>query len=291
MKLLSFEFSGRTRVGALLSGEGAGTVVDLTALRPAWGDDMRAVLAWAIDNPEGLRALVQQGDRVPFDQVRLLAPVLAPGKIIGVAMNYHSFMEAARRSGLPLPPTPIWFTRPLSGLVGTGAAMIAPRTSAALDYEGELAIVIGKRCHGATAATARQFIGGYTIANDVTVRDWAARSPMLGKLFDTHAPLGPWIVTADEIAHPQALALRTWVNGELRQSSTTAEMILDCDALVAEVSTICTLEPGDIIITGTPDGCGLLFDPPRFLKPGDVVRIEIEGIGVLENSVIAQDAA
>ena len=166
--------------------------------------------------------------------------------------------------------------------------MHVPRASHVLDYEGELGFVIGRRCRHVSRDDARDVIAGYLIVNDVTVRDWQLRVPTwtIGKSFDTHGPIGPWIVTADELPDPHQLDLRTWVNGELRQESNTKQLIFDCFALVEHLSTAFTLEPGDIVATGTPSGVGIALRPPKLLKHGDVVRIEIEGLGRLENPVI-----
>jgi 2-keto-4-pentenoate hydratase/2-oxohepta-3-ene-1,7-dioic acid hydratase in catechol pathway len=167
-----------------------------------------------------------------------------------------------------------------------------PRVSNLLDYEGELAIVIGERCRHVREERAREVIAGYTIANDLSVRDWQLRTPTMtiGKSFDTHGPLGPWVVSGDELGDPQALAIKTYVNDELRQDGNTSEMIYDCFQQVAHLSEAFTLEPGDVIATGTPAGIGAVRQPfpEGLLKVGDVVRVEIEGIGELENTVIAE---
>jgi 2-keto-4-pentenoate hydratase/2-oxohepta-3-ene-1,7-dioic acid hydratase in catechol pathway len=159
-----------------------------------------------------------------------------------------------------------------------------------LDYEGELAFVVGRRCRHVPKDRARDVIAGYTVCNDVSVRDWQMRVPtmMIGKSFDTHGPLGPWLVTGDELENPHALGLRTWVNGELRQDSNTKQLIFDCFDLVEHLSTAFTLEPGDVISTGTPGGVGIAKKPPVLLVAGDVVKIEVEGIGAIENPVIAE---
>jgi 2-keto-4-pentenoate hydratase/2-oxohepta-3-ene-1,7-dioic acid hydratase in catechol pathway len=161
-----------------------------------------------------------------------------------------------------------------------------------LDYEGELGFVIGRRCRHVARDDAADVIAGYLVVNDVTVRDWQLRTPTwtMGKSFDTHGPIGPWIVTTDELRDPHQLRLRTWVNDELRQDSNTKQLIFDCFELVEHFSTAFTLEPGDIVATGTPSGVGIVQKPPKLLKDGDVVRIEIEGIGQLENPVIAEPA-
>ncbi len=152
--------------------------------------------------------------------------------------------------------------------------------------------MIGRRCRHVSREDAADVIAGYLVVNDVTVRDWQLRTPTwtMGKSFDTHGPIGPWIVTADELPDPHQLRLRTWVNGELRQESNTKELIFDCFTLVEHLSTAFTLEPGDIVATGTPGGVGIAMKPPQLLKAGDVVRIEIEGIGEIENPIIDEPA-
>lgn len=173
---------------------------------------------------------------------------------------------------------------------GPAKPLKVPQASALVDYEGELAFVIGRRCRYVTAERAYEVIAGYTIVNDVSVRDWQLRSPTMtmGKSFDTHGPMGPWIVTPDEIGDPHALALRTWVNDELRQDAKTDDLIFNCYEMVEHLSTAFTLEPGDVIATGTPSGVGGAMQPPRFLEAGDVVRIQVENIGVLENRVVSE---
>ena len=167
-----------------------------------------------------------------------------------------------------------------------------PRVSAAVDYEGELGFVIGRRCRHVPRARAHEVIAGYLCVDDVSVRDWQMRVATwtMGKSFDTHGPIGPWITTSDEVGDPHGLRLRTWVNGELRQDSNTKQLIFDCYALVEHLSTGFTLEPGDVIATGTPSGVGAVMKPPKFLRAGDVVRIEIDGLGALENPVDATRA-
>ena len=162
-----------------------------------------------------------------------------------------------------------------------------------MDYEGELGVVIGRRCRHVAAADAMAVVAGYVVVNDLSVRDWQLRSPThtLGKSFDTHGPFGPWLVTRDEVPDPHALRLRTWVNGELRQDGHTSEMIHRIEDMVAELSTAFTLEPGDVLTTGSPAGVGALMDPPRYLAPGDRVRVEIEGLGHIENPVIEEALA
>jgi 2-keto-4-pentenoate hydratase/2-oxohepta-3-ene-1,7-dioic acid hydratase in catechol pathway len=220
--------------------------------------------------------------------VRLLAPVL-PRKYLAIGLNYADHIA---ESNMDAPEFPIFFNKQSTCVVGPGAEVHMPRVSSLLDYEGELAIVIGERCRHVPAERAHEVIAGYTVANDLSVRDWQLRTPTMtmGKSFDTHGPLGPWIVTADELGDPHSLGLKTWVNDELRQDGNTASMIYSCFEQVAHLSDAFTLEPGDVIATGTPAGVGAVHQPfpEGLLKVGDSVRVEIEGIGTLENTVVEE---
>jgi 2-keto-4-pentenoate hydratase/2-oxohepta-3-ene-1,7-dioic acid hydratase in catechol pathway len=222
----------------------------------------------------------------PLDEVRLLAPA-RPRKFLGIGLNYADHVA---ESGMEAPEFPVFFNKQVTCVVGPDAEVHLPRVSSLLDYEGELAIVIGARCRHVPAERAHEVIAGYTIANDLSVRDWQLRTPTmtLGKSFDTHGPLGPWLVTADELGDPHALRIRTWVNDELRQDGSTGEMIHDCFQQVAHLSQAFTLEPGDVIATGTPAGIGAVRQPfpEGLLKVGDTVRVEIDGIGTLTNTVV-----
>jgi len=201
-------------------------------------------------------------------------------------------VEEAVRLGLKPPDTQLWFNKQTSCVHPPFAAVHLPRVSDKLDYEAELGVVIGQRCRYVQPEQARSVIAGYLVCNDVSVRDWQSRSPtmMLGKSFNTHGPIGPWIVTDDEVPDPHKLRLCTRVNGELRQDSNTADMLYDIYEQIAYLSTVMTLEPGDVLATGTPSGVGVGMVPPCFLKAGDVVRVEVEGIGHIENTIVPEPA-
>jgi 2-keto-4-pentenoate hydratase/2-oxohepta-3-ene-1,7-dioic acid hydratase in catechol pathway len=229
-----------------------------------------------------------RGDRHPLADVRLLAPV-QPRKFLAIGLNYADHIA---ESGMQAPEFPIFFNKQATCVVGPRDDVHMPRVSTLLDYEAELAIVIGERCRHVPVEHAHTVIAGYTITNDVSVRDWQLRTPTMtmGKSFDTHGPLGPWIVTEDELGDPHDLGVRAFVNGEQRQDGNTREMIFNCFEQVAHLSEAFTLEPGDVIATGTPAGVGAARQPfpEGLLKVGDVVRIEVDGIGALENTVVAE---
>jgi 2-keto-4-pentenoate hydratase/2-oxohepta-3-ene-1,7-dioic acid hydratase in catechol pathway len=227
-------------------------------------------------------------ERHRLDEVRLLAPVL-PRKYLAIGLN---FADHIAESGMEAPEFPVFFNKQVTCVIGPREDIHMPRVSTLLDYEGELALVIGARCRHVPVERAHEVIAGYTIANDVSVRDWQIRSPTMtmGKSFDTHGPLGPWLVTADELGDPHDLSIKTFVNDELRQDGNTSEMIYDCFQQVAHLSEAFTLEPGDVIATGTPAGIGAVRQPfpEGLLKVGDAVRIEIDGIGELRNTVVEE---
>jgi 2-keto-4-pentenoate hydratase/2-oxohepta-3-ene-1,7-dioic acid hydratase in catechol pathway len=190
--------------------------------------------------------------------------------------------------GVDRPTNQTWFSKLSTCVIGPGDPIEVPIASAQVDYEGELGVVIGRRCRHVPLERALEVVAGYTVVNDVSVRDWQRATPtmMLGKGFDTHGPTGPWVVTADEIPDPQALWVRTRVNGALRQDGTTADMIFTIASMIAHLSTVATLEPGTVLATGTPAGVGAASDPPRWLVAGDTVEVEVEGVGSLVNPVI-----
>lgn len=282
MKLVTFTHQGDTRIGVVMDE----TVIDLRVAAPQLPTEMCAFLAAGDSALETARAAVDGAAGVlPLVDVHLESPVLRPPKIMAVGLNYADHIA---ETGMDTPKYPMIFNKQSTSAHPPRAPFHLPRASSKLDYEGELGVVIGKPCRHVPRERAREVIAGYTIVNDVSVRDWQVRVPTMtmGKSFDTHCPMGPWIVTPDELPDPHNLALRTWVNGELRQESNTRHLIFDCDVLIEHLSTAFTLEPGDVIPTGTPSGVGIGFDPKRFLAAGDVVRIAIEGIGEIEASVI-----
>jgi 2-keto-4-pentenoate hydratase/2-oxohepta-3-ene-1,7-dioic acid hydratase in catechol pathway len=286
MKLATFTHAGSTRVGVVVDEE----VVDLGAADPALPDEMCSLLGAGVDALSAVAAAIEKSiTRIPLDDVHLEAPVLRPPKLIAVGLNYADHVA---ESGREAPKHPVLFNKQSTCIAGPWDPIHLPRASHVLDYEGELAFVIGRRCRHVPKERAAEVIAGYMVMNDVSVRDWQLRTPtmMIGKSFDTHGPSGPWIVTGDEIGDPHSLGLRTWVDGEMRQDSNTKELIFDCFDLVEHLSTAFTLEPGDVITTGTPGGVGIAKKPPQLLVEGDIVRIEIEGIGQIENPVIAEPA-
>jgi 2,4-didehydro-3-deoxy-L-rhamnonate hydrolase len=226
------------------------------------------------------------GPPVPLTEVRLLAPVRRPGKVIGIGLNYR---DHAAESGQPIPTAPILFPKFANSVIGPGEAIVIPPETEQPDYEAELGVVIGRTAYRVTEADALSYVAGYTCVNDVSARDLQFESSqwMLGKAIDTFLPCGPWLVTADEIPDPQALGIRLTLNGEELQSSSTAQMVFGVAELVASLSRTMTLEPGDLIATGTPPGVGFARTPPVWLRDGDEVSVEIEGIGTLTNPVRA----
>jgi len=237
---------------------------------------------------EGLGRIAEEAPRLALADIQLLAPV-APRKYLGIALNYADHIA---ETGMDAPEVPVFFNKQVTCVVGPGADIHMPKVSTFLDYEAELALVIGQRCRHVPVERAHEVIAGYTCANDITVRDWQGRAQtmQIGKSFDTHGPLGPWLVTPDELGDPQNLRVRCTVDGELRQDASTAEMVFDCFQQVAHLSEAFTLEPGDVIATGTPAGVGIGRQPIRenLLQLGSTVAVEIEGIGELVNTVVAE---
>ena len=289
MKLVTFSCRGRQSIGKVVGTQ----VIDLPASDAALPRTMLELLQAGPTALERARAVsVERAVTYPLADVRLEAPVPNPSKFLAIGMNYRKHVQEAIEAGIKVPDSQVWFNKQVSCVNGPYDPVHLPRASDKLDYEAELGVVIGKRCRHVSVADAPSVVAGYLVCNDVSVRDWQMRSPtmMLGKSFNTHGPIGPWIVTADEVADPHALRLRMRVNGELRQDVSTGEMIHNIWDQIAYLSTVMTLEPGDILATGTPSGVGAAMKPPSFRQLGDVMRVEIDGIGHIENLVIAEPA-
>jgi 2-keto-4-pentenoate hydratase/2-oxohepta-3-ene-1,7-dioic acid hydratase in catechol pathway len=226
----------------------------------------------------------------PVASAKLFAPIPDPQKIICIGLNYK---DHAAESGTPIPKEPVLFSKYATALIGHGANIVLPRVSKKVDYEAELVIVVGKRGRPRTAAEALTFVAGYSVGHDVSARDWQLEKDgkqwMVGKTFDTFAPVGPVLVTADEVQDPHRLPIRLRLNGRVMQESNTDQMIFRTGAILAYLAQVLTLEPGDVIFTGTPPGVGMARKPePVWLQPGDVVEVEIEGLGILRNPVVAE---
>jgi 2-keto-4-pentenoate hydratase/2-oxohepta-3-ene-1,7-dioic acid hydratase in catechol pathway len=293
MRLVTFTRPGRLQqeVGALADD---GSVLDLAAADPALrGQTMLGLAAAEPALMDKLRAALAKAPKA--EGAKLCAPIpRTPKNIFCVGKNYHEHAKEFAGSGFDsgakdvVPPHPVVFSKPHTSIIATGEPILSELDpTGGLDYEGELGVVIGRGGRGIAKANALAHVFGYTIVNDVTARHLQKRHSqwILGKGLDSFAPMGPAILTADEVPDPTKLVLTTWVNGERRQHAPVADLIFDIPTLIEAISAAITLEPGDVIATGTPAGVGIGFDPPVFLKRGDVVRVEVTGIGVLENPV------
>jgi 2-keto-4-pentenoate hydratase/2-oxohepta-3-ene-1,7-dioic acid hydratase in catechol pathway len=225
--------------------------------------------------------------RIPAAEVHLLPPVPDPPKIVCLGLNYR---DHAAESGAPIPKDPVLFSKYSTALIADNAPIVLPPVSQEVDYEAELVVVVGKRGRPRDEQEAKEYVAGYTIGHDVSARDWQLKKDqkqwMVGKTFDTFAPTGPVLVTADELTDPHRLAIRLRLNGQTMQDSNTSQMIFSVPRVLAYLAQVMTLEVGDLVFTGTPPGVGFARKPPVFLKPGDVVEVEIEGIGILRNPVV-----
>ncbi len=277
MKLATFDDGTGPQAG-IVSGD---RIHAVAALDPGAPRDAIELIAQWDARRDGLARALASSPGVPLAQVRLLAPVRRPGKVLAIGLNYADHIA---ESGQATPDKQIWFPKMPTSVTGPFDPIPLPKASQAVDYEAELVAVIGRRCRHVAPEDAASVVFGFTCGNDVTARDWQFRTPqwMLGKSFDGHAPIGPWIVTTDEIGDPHALDIACHVNGARRQASNTRHLVFDVWAQIAEVSQVMTLEPGDLIFTGTPGGVGAAMKPMTFLKEGDVVRVEIERIGAIE---------
>ena len=287
MKLARYTHEGITTIGAVHGDR----VIPLSALDASAPTTIREVLAAGPSLLQRLTlALKDAPAGVPLAAVTLQAPIPDAQKYLAIGMNYHDHAEEAARAGVPVPKNQLWFNKQVTCITGPFDPIYKPRVSEKMDYEAEMGVVIGKRCRYVSAEDARHVVGGYFVANDVTARDWQFKSPTftLGKSFDSHGPIGPWITTADDIADPHALEMKLWVNGELRQQASTGGMIYDIWQQIEELSQVMTLEPGDLIATGTCANVGIALG--KFLQPGDVVKVEIERLGHIENRVEPEPA-
>ncbi len=279
----------QTRLGpraALVQGD---RYIDLHGTDPELPASLRHLIeGW----PAALRAVQQATQHQKVIEyraadVKLLPPIPDPPKIVCLGLNYA---DHAKEGGVPIPKDPVLFSKYATALIGHGDAIVLPPVSNEVDYEAELVVVVGKGGRNLSPEQAMKHVGGYTIGHDVSARDWQLKKDgkqwMVGKTFDTFAPTGPVLVTADEVPDPHNLAIRLRLNGETMQNSNTNQMIFSVGAVLAYLSQVFTLQPGDLIFTGTPPGVGFARKPPVFLKPGDVAEVEIEGLGVLRNPVV-----
>jgi len=287
MRLVTFLQNGEVRLGALRTQDGQELIVDLNRAEPRLPASMLDFLAAGQRTQELAVEVLQTAPASAMHErktVALKAVILNPGKIICIGLNYRDHAAETHQS---LPEVPVVFTKYPNTLIGSGEAIVLPRVTQSVDYEAELAVVMGKRGRYITEAEAMDYVAGYSVFNDISARDYQMRTSQwtIGKTFDTFGPFGPALVTADEIADPHALTIRLSIGSEVLQDSNTRELIFSIPQLIAYLSSVMTLEPGDVIATGTPAGVGFTRKPPRFLYAGETVRVEIESIGVLENPV------
>lgn len=290
MKLVSFVHDGASRVGALHAQDGRQVIIDLNRADPRLPTGIIPFLEGgesARARARDILATADAADGLQPSAVTLKAPIPRPGKIICIGLNYR---DHAAESNMPIPEVPTVFSKYANAVIGHGEPIVIPRVTDQIDYEGEMAFVIGRRARHVAEGEALSYVAGYMPFNDVSARDFQMRTSQwtIGKTFDTFAPMGPALVTADEIPDPHNLDIRVTVSDEVLQASNTRNLIFSVPSLVAYLSQVMTLEPGDVVATGTPGGVGFVRQPPRFLRPGEMVRIEIEGLGTLENPVTAE---
>jgi len=289
MKLVTYDAGEGPRAGAILGeciidlhlASGRTLPANMLALLGAEGG-----LARALDIMAGAGGTLPAEAIIPDKRARLLAPVPRPGKIVCLGLSYR---DHAKESGMPVPPEPVVFSKAPTSVIGPSEAIVLPEASDRVDYEVELAFVLGRRAKLVSASEAMGCVAGYTVLNDVSARDYQFEKPghqwHLAKSFDTFCPIGPCIVTADEIADPHDLALSCEIGGEVLQDSSTLQMAFRIPEIIEYLSRVFTLEPGDVVATGTPPGVGFVRTPPRYLRRGDLVRCTVERVGTLENPV------
>ncbi len=285
MRLCSFEAGGALGVGLVLGED----VADLRKADPALPLNPVDILAGGPQLAAAVEKAGKAAPRLRLKDLKLRAPVGRPGKILGIGLNYR---DHAKETGREPPTTQMWFNKQTTSLHDPFANVLMPAVSSALDYEVELVVVIAKRGRHVPKERAQEIIGGYMTGCDYSVRDWqrATQTMIMGKGFDTHAPVGPWITTPDEAGDVSSMKLKCWVNGELRQDGNAGDMIFNIAEQIEHVTKAFPLEPGDLLFTGTPAGVGAGFDPPKFVKVGDKVRVEIDRLGAIE-ATIEQEVA
>ena len=282
MKLVNFLYKGEKNIGAL-SDDG---VCSFKSISDKYSMSMMEFIEQIDDlSPKVSKFINSNPEVIPLSEIEFLPVIERPGKVLAVGLNYK---DHAKETGMDLPKVPMIFTKQSTSVLGHQGEIHKPKVSDAVDYEGEMAFVIGKKCRHVSKEDALDVIAGVTICNDVSVRDWQIASPTftMGKSFDTHCPIGPYIVTMDEISDIHNLKIKTYVNDELRQDSCTDQLIFDCFDLIEHITKAFTLEPGDIIATGTSSGVGVVLG--KYLVPNDVVRIELENVVTLEKKVVLE---
>ncbi len=289
MRLVTFDRNSTPSAGAVrTNSSGQMELVDFAAHDSTLPSSLKQLLERGDEALARAAEIAATAPAAPLAGVKLLAPILDPQKIICIGLNYA---DHAAETGATVGDEPVVFCKFPTALRGPEDPIELPPESTEVDYEAELVIVIGRRARRVTKAAAWDHIAGYACGHDVSARDWQKNKPgkqwLLGKSFDSFAPLGPWLVTRDEVADPGQLAIELRLNGQVMQSSNTRQLIFPIDFLVSYLSHVCTLLPGDLIYTGTPPGVGMARKPPVFLKPGDVAEVTVEGLGTLRNPVIA----
>jgi 2-keto-4-pentenoate hydratase/2-oxohepta-3-ene-1,7-dioic acid hydratase in catechol pathway len=287
MPLAFFSDGGARRLGKIFGD----SLVDLAVAAPGLPDNVIDFLKGGDESLAAFRAVGEDAaGRIALSDVTLHAPVPNPEKFLAIGMNYREHAREATDMGYAAQSYQLWFNKQVSCINDPYGDVVKPAVSDDLDYEAELAVVIGRACRHVAVEDARAVIGGYMVANDVSVRDWQKRSQtmILGKGWDTHGPTGPWLTLEEEVKDPHALRMRLLLNGEEKQNDITGHMIHNIYEQIAYLSTVMTLKPGDILSTGTPSGVGVAKTPPAYVKVGDVMRVEIEGLGHIESRVIAE---
>ena len=287
MRFVRYDDGGTPCLGPCLGLVRGEAIVSLAPIADRY-PTMHAIIEGGEAALAAARGVLDTGaDALALKDARLLAPIERPSKFMAIGMNYAKHLEEADRLGVPRFAHQVWFNKQTTCIAGPFDT-IDPGVTEKLDYEVELGVVIGKSAKKVSEADARDYVFGYFVLNDVSARDWQFHSTTMtmGKSFDTHGPMGPWIITADEVPDLHALDLRCYVNGALRQSNNTGNMIANVWAQIAYLTTAFTLLPGDLIATGTPEGVAAGMATPMFLKPGDVIRCEVDGIGAIENKVV-----